>query len=43
MANSTGKKIIKIGVRIVPSPKPEKNVRIATINAARDIIRIAIV
>ena len=29
IAISTGKKIIIVGVKIVPSPKPEKNVRTA--------------
>src|SRR5690606_27086190 len=42
IANSTGKKIIKTGVRIVPRPKPEKKVRIATANAANDITTISI-
>lgn len=41
IAKSTGKKIMKIGVRIVPSPKPEKKVSIATKNAAKDIIIIS--
>jgi porphobilinogen deaminase len=42
IANSTGKKSIKIGVRIVPSPNPEKNVRMATKNATTDIKTISI-
>lgn len=43
IAKSVGKKIIKTGVRIVPSPKPEKNVRMATTKAAADIIIISII
>jgi hypothetical protein len=42
IANSTGKKIIKIGVRMVPSPNPEKKVRMATKNAAIDMMMISI-
>ena len=42
IARSTGKKIINTGVRIVPSPKPEKNVRIAVIKATSDMIKISI-
>jgi hypothetical protein len=41
MANSTGKNNIKTGVKIVPNPKPEKNVRIATKNAERDMMAIS--
>lgn len=33
---------MNIGVRIVPKPKPEKNVRMATRNAAREIIAMVI-
>jgi len=41
MANSTGKKSIKTGVRIVPNPKPEKKVRMATRKATKDMIIIS--
>ena len=43
IARSTGKKIIKTGVRIVPNPNPEKKVRIATRNATADMTTISIV
>jgi hypothetical protein len=42
IANSTGKKTIKTGVKIVPKPNPEKNVSIATKKAINDIIKISI-
>jgi len=42
MAKSTGKKIINTGVRIVPSPKPEKKVRIATIKAVTEMMKTSI-
>ena len=42
MANSTGKNSIMVGARMVPSPNPEKNVRIAARNATNEIIRISI-
>lgn len=42
IAISIGKKIAKTGVKIVPSPKPEKKVSIAVKNAARQIIIISI-
>jgi hypothetical protein len=42
MATSMGKKITKTGVRIVPSPKPEKNVSIAVANATIEIIAMSI-
>jgi hypothetical protein len=43
IARSTGKKIIKTGVRMVPSPKPEKKVRMAIKNAAAEIMIISII
>jgi hypothetical protein len=43
MAISMGKKNTNTGVRIVPSPNPEKNVRMAVKKAAIDIIIISIV
>jgi hypothetical protein len=42
MASSTGKKSIMTGVNRVPSPKPEKKVRIAATNAVRDMTMISI-
>lgn len=42
IANSTGKNIINTGVRIVPKPNPEKNVRMATKNATSGINIISI-
>ena len=41
MATSTGKKIIIIGVKSVPNPNPEKNVRIATRKATTEISSIS--
>jgi len=41
IAISTGKKKAKTGVRIVPSPKPEKNVSIAVTNATKQMIIIS--
>ncbi len=38
IARSSGKKIMKTGVSIVPRPKPEKNVRMAARNATMQII-----
>ena len=38
IATSTGKNIINTGVRIVPSPNPEKKVRMAARKATDDII-----
>jgi hypothetical protein len=35
MARSTGKNIANTGMRIVPNPKPEKNVSSEVIKAAR--------
>jgi hypothetical protein len=43
MANSTGKKIMKTGVRMVPNPKPEKKVRMATKNATRGIMMYSMI
>ena len=37
IARSTGKNTIKIGVSNVPSPKPEKNVKIAAKNATKQM------
>ena len=42
MASSTGKNSIKTGVKIVPSPNPEKKVRIATEKAVIQIMSISI-
>ena len=42
MAISTGKKNTKTGVSIVPSPNPEKKVRMAVRKAAIEIIIISI-
>ena len=42
MARSMGKKMTKTGVKMVPKPNPEKNVRIAVRNAAIQIIIISI-
>jgi hypothetical protein len=42
MATSTGKKRAKTGISIVPRPKPEKEVRRAVANAAKEIIIISI-
>ncbi|GAA0714564.1 hypothetical protein GCM10009430_07940 [Aquimarina litoralis] len=41
MAISTGKKIIKTGVRMVPKPKPEKKVKIETKKATTEIMTIS--
>jgi hypothetical protein len=38
MANSSGKKMANMGTRIVPSPKPEKNVRPEPINEKKQIV-----
>ena len=43
IAISTGKKIIITGVRIVPKPNPEKNVKIAAKNATRLMTIISII
>ena len=37
MAVSTGKNITKTGVRMVPKPKPEKNVSMDAANATTDM------
>jgi hypothetical protein len=37
MAISIGKNTAKTGIRIVPSPNPEKNVKMAVRNATREI------
>lgn len=37
MAVSIGKKITKKGVRMVPSPNPEKKVSMEAMNATRDM------
>jgi len=42
IAMSIGKKIANTGIRIVPSPKPEKKVRIAVKNATRQMINNSI-
>ena len=42
MAISIGKNIAKTGTKIVPSPKPEKNVKTAVKNAAKQIMMISI-
>ena len=42
IANSTGKYKIITGVKIVPSPKPEKKVKMAAKKVTSDIIRISI-
>jgi hypothetical protein len=42
MAKSIGKKMANTGARIVPSPKPEKKVRMAVAKAASVIIIISI-
>ena len=42
IASSTGKKSINTGVRIVPSPNPEKKVRMAAKKAVTEIIPISI-
>jgi hypothetical protein len=42
MATSIGKNRTKTGVKMVPSPKPEKNVSTAVKNAARLMIMISI-
>ena len=42
IAISIGKKIANTGIKIVPSPNPEKNVRIAVKNEARTITTISI-
>ena len=42
IANSTGKYRIIIGVKIVPSPNPEKKVKIAAKKVTSEIIRISI-
>lgn len=42
IAKSTGKKRINTGERIVPSPKPEKNVSIEAKKAVRAINNISI-
>ena len=39
--NLTPEKIIITGVKIVPRPKPEKKVRIATTNAVIEMIKIS--
>lgn len=41
MAISVGKKTINTGVNKVPKPNPEKKVRIAMANAAKEIRRIS--
>jgi len=42
MESSTGKKNMNTGVRIVPNPKPEKKVKIATKKAITETIMISI-
>lgn len=42
MANSVGKNIIQTGVRMVPSPKPEKKVSMETPKATKDKISMSI-
>jgi hypothetical protein len=42
IANSTGKYKIITGVRMVPSPKPEKKVKMAAKKVTSDIIRTSI-
>jgi hypothetical protein len=39
MANSIGKNNAKTGIKIVPKPNPEKNVRIEVKNATRQIMK----
>lgn len=43
MANSIGKNNAKTGIKIVPKPNPEKNVRIEVKNATRQIITYSII
>jgi len=42
IAISIGKNIAKTGAKMVPNPKPEKNVKTAVKNAAKHIITISI-
>tara|TARA_B110000014_G_C19995628_1_gene515840 strand:- start:823 stop:951 length:129 start_codon:yes stop_codon:yes gene_type:complete len=42
MAISTGKKIAKTGIKIVPRPNPEKKVRIEAIKAMKLMRTISI-
>lgn len=42
MAISIGKNMAKTGVKMVPSPNPEKNVKMAVKNAAKQMIIISI-
>ena len=42
MAKSTGKKTINTGVKIVPKPNPEKNVRMEARKAVTDMMVISI-
>lgn len=41
IATSVGKKIIITGVKMVPRPKPEKKVSIATVKDTIDIMKIS--
>ena len=41
MTNSTGKKIIKTGVKMVDKPKPEKKVSMAVTKAVSEVINIS--
>ena len=42
MANSIGKNKAKTGIKIVPSPNPEKKVKIEVRNATRQMIKYSI-